>query len=262
MVSSSLWPHGLPARLLRPWNSPGKNTGVGCHFLLQGIFPAQGSNSCLRHWQEDSLPLCHLGADWSGRKEFIQGDWHSHRVTTSWKHMRHTSPAPLSTLASLPAPPPHRSTLPRGESSQSVLPVFPTKTMSTGSTAEALQESKRPESAQWRPATWTQGGKWTEDWTIRRVRVPRTHSQREVLGSKCRGSASRRGQDSSPGFTWSDCLILGLASWKLVREAPLHDGLISMLKSTGKQQSPTLSTLVRCSGVLCNLRVSVANDHN
>ena len=169
---------------------------------------------------------------------------------------------PLSTLVSLPDPPPHRSTLPKGESSQSVLPVFPTKTMSMGSTAEALQESKRPESAQWRPATWTQGGKWTEDWTIRRVRVPRTHSQREVLGSKCRGSASRRGQDSSPGFTWSDCLILGLASWKLVREAPLHDGLISMLKSTGKQQSPTLSTLVPCSGVLCNLRVSVANDPN
>ena len=37
--------HGLePARLLCPWNSPGKNTGAGCHFLLQGIFPTQGSN--------------------------------------------------------------------------------------------------------------------------------------------------------------------------------------------------------------------------
>ena len=31
-------------RLHRPWNSPGKNTGAGYHFLLQGIFPAQGSN--------------------------------------------------------------------------------------------------------------------------------------------------------------------------------------------------------------------------
>ena len=29
----------LPARLLRPWDFPGKSTGVGCHFLLQGIFP-------------------------------------------------------------------------------------------------------------------------------------------------------------------------------------------------------------------------------
>ena len=28
-----------------PWNSPGKSTGVDCHFLLQGIFPTQGSNS-------------------------------------------------------------------------------------------------------------------------------------------------------------------------------------------------------------------------
>ena len=40
---------------------PGKNTGVGCHFLLQGIFPTQGWNLCLLHWQVDSLPLSHLG---------------------------------------------------------------------------------------------------------------------------------------------------------------------------------------------------------
>ena len=33
----------------RPWDSPGKNTGVGCCALLQGIFPAQGSNLCLLH---------------------------------------------------------------------------------------------------------------------------------------------------------------------------------------------------------------------
>ena len=43
-----LWPHGLLlARLFCPWDSPGKRTGVGCHFLLQGIFPSQGSNLCL-----------------------------------------------------------------------------------------------------------------------------------------------------------------------------------------------------------------------
>ena len=41
----SLWHHGLlPLRLLCPWDSPGKTTGVGCHALLQGIFPIQGSN--------------------------------------------------------------------------------------------------------------------------------------------------------------------------------------------------------------------------
>ena len=60
-MSSSLWPYGLqPARLLCPWDFPGKNTGEVCHFLLQGIFPTQGSNPrllCLLHWQAGSLPL-------------------------------------------------------------------------------------------------------------------------------------------------------------------------------------------------------------
>ena len=48
--SDSLWSHRLqPTRLPCPWNSPGKNTGVNCHFLLQGIFLTQGSNvSCIR----------------------------------------------------------------------------------------------------------------------------------------------------------------------------------------------------------------------
>ena len=44
-----------------PWDSPGKNTGVGCHFLLQEIFLTHGLNLCLLHWQMDSLPLSHLG---------------------------------------------------------------------------------------------------------------------------------------------------------------------------------------------------------
>ena len=58
-----LQPHGLqPARLLCPWDFPGKNTGVGCHFLLQGIFPTQGSNLRLLYWQADSLPHSHLGS--------------------------------------------------------------------------------------------------------------------------------------------------------------------------------------------------------
>ena len=46
-----LWPHRLqPIRLLCPWDFLGKNTGVGRHFLLQGIYPTQGSNLCLLHW--------------------------------------------------------------------------------------------------------------------------------------------------------------------------------------------------------------------
>ena len=43
---------------------PGKNTGVGCHALLQGIFPTQRSKQCLLHllhWQVDSLPLAPPG---------------------------------------------------------------------------------------------------------------------------------------------------------------------------------------------------------
>ena len=54
-------PHGLqPSRLLCPWDSPGKCTGVGCHALLQRIFLTQGSNPGLLHllhWQAGSLPL-------------------------------------------------------------------------------------------------------------------------------------------------------------------------------------------------------------
>ena len=53
----------MSSRLLCPQDSPSKNTGVGCHFLLQGIFPTQGWNlQLLRllHWQADYLPLCHL----------------------------------------------------------------------------------------------------------------------------------------------------------------------------------------------------------
>ena len=42
---------------MSPLDFPGKNTGVGCHFLLQGPCPTQGSNLCLLHWQVDSLPL-------------------------------------------------------------------------------------------------------------------------------------------------------------------------------------------------------------
>ena len=45
-----------PASLLSPCvESPGKNTGVGSHFLLQGILPTQGWNLGLLHWQADSL---------------------------------------------------------------------------------------------------------------------------------------------------------------------------------------------------------------
>ena len=53
MLSNSLSAHGLsPTRLLCPWNSSGKNTGLGCHSLLQGIFLTQGSNPGLLHCRQ------------------------------------------------------------------------------------------------------------------------------------------------------------------------------------------------------------------
>ena len=54
-----LQPHGLD-RLLCPWGFSSKDTGVGCHFLHQGIFPTQGSSLHLLYWQMGSLPLSHL----------------------------------------------------------------------------------------------------------------------------------------------------------------------------------------------------------
>ena len=51
-----LGPHGLqPTRLLCSWNSPGKNTGVGSHSFLQGIFPTQTLNLRSSALQADSL---------------------------------------------------------------------------------------------------------------------------------------------------------------------------------------------------------------
>ena len=47
MSDSFATPWTLAARLLCAWNSPGKNTGVGCHSLFQGIFPTQGLNLSL-----------------------------------------------------------------------------------------------------------------------------------------------------------------------------------------------------------------------
>ena len=50
-VSDSVWPQGRqPTRFPRPWDSPGKNTGVGCHFLLQCMkmkSEREVSQSCL-----------------------------------------------------------------------------------------------------------------------------------------------------------------------------------------------------------------------
>ena len=63
VVSDSLQPHQSARQVLCPGDSPGKNAGVGCHSLLQGISPTQGSNPrlpCLLQGQASPLPLSHL----------------------------------------------------------------------------------------------------------------------------------------------------------------------------------------------------------
>ena len=69
VVSNSLLPHGSmvatpqqPNRLLCQWNSPGKNTGVGCHSLLQGFFPTKGSTPGLLPCRQLLSHLSHQGS--------------------------------------------------------------------------------------------------------------------------------------------------------------------------------------------------------
>ena len=63
VVSDSfVTPWTVPCHALLLWDFSGKTTRVGCHFLLQGIFPTQESNPGLLHWHVDSLPVSHLGS--------------------------------------------------------------------------------------------------------------------------------------------------------------------------------------------------------
>ena len=76
-------PHGS-------WDSSGKNTGMGCHALLQGIFPTQGSNPlllCLLDWQVDSLPLAPPGfcINYIYLKPRTEKAMAPHSSTLAWK---------------------------------------------------------------------------------------------------------------------------------------------------------------------------------
>ena len=65
VMSNSLRPHGLwPIRFLCPWSSSGKKTGVGCHTLLQRIFPIHGLNPDLLHCRRILYCLNHQGSPW------------------------------------------------------------------------------------------------------------------------------------------------------------------------------------------------------
>ena len=59
----TVWSHGLhPTRLLCPWDFPGNDTAVGCHFLLQGIFPTQGLSPGLLHCRQILYLLSYKGS--------------------------------------------------------------------------------------------------------------------------------------------------------------------------------------------------------
>ena len=79
VVPDSLRPHGLQStRLLCPWDFPGKDTGVGCHFLLWGIFPIQGSNPCLLHCRQTLYCLSHQG------RPLCMQKWRIHSKFSLW----------------------------------------------------------------------------------------------------------------------------------------------------------------------------------
>ena len=61
-LSFSLAPWTVARQLLCPWDSPGKNTGVGCHAFLQGIFPTLGSNLGLPLYRQILKHMSHQGS--------------------------------------------------------------------------------------------------------------------------------------------------------------------------------------------------------
>ena len=112
-MSDSPRPHGLqPARLLCPWDSPGKNTGVGCCTLPQGIFLTQGSNPCLLcllHWEAGSLPLAPPGKPLAERSLVIRPTAHVHHLESP-AQVKQPDPSPAAAaLGKGPDPPSHRS---------------------------------------------------------------------------------------------------------------------------------------------------------
>ena len=99
VMSDSLPPHGLwPSRLLCPWHSPGKNTGVGSLSLLQRIFPTQESNQGLLRGRQVLYQLSHQGSPTNSAEADLLG-----------AGVRAAAPVPGSVSPGGPARPPHSS---------------------------------------------------------------------------------------------------------------------------------------------------------
>ena len=97
VVSNSLQPHRLwPTRLFCAWDSPGKNTAMGCHFLLQRIFPTQGSNPSLAHCRQMLYRLSHQGSP-----DYMVSSQFSRSVVSNslWPHESQHARLPCPSLA-------------------------------------------------------------------------------------------------------------------------------------------------------------------
>ena len=91
------------------WDYSGKCTGVSCHFFLQGIFPAQGSNLCpvwLLHWQADFSLLSHLSVSCSVMLDSVTPWTVAHQAPLSMEFSRqeHWSGVPFPSPEHLPDP--------------------------------------------------------------------------------------------------------------------------------------------------------------
>ena len=79
-------------RLRRPWDFPGKNTGVGCHFLLQRTFPTQGLNLGLLHCRQMLYHLNHQGSP------YTHTHTHTHPHTHTYTHIYIHTPLEIQLL--------------------------------------------------------------------------------------------------------------------------------------------------------------------
>ena len=102
VVSDSLQPHGLsPSRLLCPWDFPGKSTGVGCHFLLQGIFLIQGLKPCLLYLLHCRRILHSLSRHFACIQISSSHQYTSHCIRPHFNDLVHATPWTVSHQAPL-----------------------------------------------------------------------------------------------------------------------------------------------------------------
>ena len=98
--TTHLLPHGLPC----PWDFPSKNTQVGCHFLLQGIFPTQGLNSCLLHFRQILYHWTTMETLWLGLLLFSHSVISNSLQPHGLQHTRLPCPSPFPGACSTSCP--------------------------------------------------------------------------------------------------------------------------------------------------------------